>query len=402
VPSVALLTLHVWPSPRRAGFHHLAAAYARLGWDVLFMTVAISPLSRLRKDHRLAHLAEHPPNQLHRVPLPPAPGAPPTDPPSDPPPSLTAFVWRTPFHAANLRLGPLNALAGPLWRRYHRLPLGPVEPLLEKADLLILESTPGLLLHPRLQTLNPTARRVYRVSDDLSMLCNHPDVIAAEDCVAQQADLVSVPSRTLRDRFAHRPGVHVQLQPHGLATDLFDQSHDNPYLNADLQRFEKHAVWVGNCMFDRDALAAAADAAPSCAFHVIGPPDALGPLPDRPNILGRGEMPFPDTVPYLQHADLGLANRTTPPGAESLSDSLKITQYRYCRLPILLPRQLLPPAGDDTPPPPGCFPYTPGHPTTIAAAIRAALTAPRPPRPPIRSWTQLADDLAGPLSAPAT
>ena len=49
---VILVSGHYLGSKRRAGFHHLAQAYGSLGWDVTFVTAAISLLSRLRGDYR--------------------------------------------------------------------------------------------------------------------------------------------------------------------------------------------------------------------------------------------------------------------------------------------------------------------------------------------------------------
>lgn len=43
-PVAVFVTVHCWASPNRASFHHIAAAFHRAGWRVLFLTVSISPI----------------------------------------------------------------------------------------------------------------------------------------------------------------------------------------------------------------------------------------------------------------------------------------------------------------------------------------------------------------------
>jgi len=61
---VALISGHYLGSKRRAGFHHLASAYWNLGWDVTFVTAAISHLSRLKGDYRFAYPVREEANRL--------------------------------------------------------------------------------------------------------------------------------------------------------------------------------------------------------------------------------------------------------------------------------------------------------------------------------------------------
>ncbi len=53
---VVLITGHYWNSKRKAGFHWLADAFLRQGWEVVFFTAPPAPLSLLsviRRDYRL-------------------------------------------------------------------------------------------------------------------------------------------------------------------------------------------------------------------------------------------------------------------------------------------------------------------------------------------------------------
>lgn len=360
---VVLLSYHVYASKRRAGFHGLADAYHAAGWDVTFVTVALSGLSRLRGDFRLAFLKDHPANRVEPV-----------------HPRLSSYIWYTSWHPANLRLGLLNALSRPIFARYGEQPLGELEPVVAAADLVIFESTPGILLFDRCKRLAPKARFVYRVSDDLRYLKNHPLVIETEDRVAPAFDVVSVPCEYILRRFGHLPNARLHF--HGIRKPTFDTPCDSPYRKGSV-----NAVFVGNSFFDADFLARAARLMPEWRFHVFG---AIDELPSAENIIPYGECAFAETVPYIVHADVGLQNRTFRPGSESLTDSLKVIQYTYCRLPIVVPEFLR--CGRKN-----FFYYKPGDDASVRQALvdakamdRAAIS-----RDAIRSWEELAGELAG-------
>jgi 2-beta-glucuronyltransferase len=52
---VVLVTGHYLESKWKAGFHWLADAYWRAGWEVIFWTTAISWLSWLQRNYRMAY-----------------------------------------------------------------------------------------------------------------------------------------------------------------------------------------------------------------------------------------------------------------------------------------------------------------------------------------------------------
>ena len=49
---IVLITGHYYSSKRKAGFHFLAEAFAKDGYDVTFITTGLSLLSILKKDYR--------------------------------------------------------------------------------------------------------------------------------------------------------------------------------------------------------------------------------------------------------------------------------------------------------------------------------------------------------------
>ncbi len=356
---VVLVSVHYLESQRKAGFHWLTEAYWRQGWDVTFVTASLSWLSKLRRDHRFTYPVRQEANHLRQVRE-----------------RMASYVLFTPWHPANFRSSALNSLSGPLFRRYGRADIGALAGPVAEADLVIFESTPGLLLYRRFRELNPRARFVYRVSDDLRLLNNHPVVLDAERQIAPEFDLVSVPSGYMQGLF---PGLeNVRVDSHGLEKHLFDAPSADPY--GDHSR--PNAVFVGNSHFDYDFLERASRLTPGWTFHIIGP---IAGIPPLPNVVTYGEIPFAATIPFLQHADVGLQIRAYSSGAESLSDSLKVLQYSYCRLPVVAPDFLRSARAN-------VVHYRPGDDASVGAALSTALAMDRAAirRDDICSWDELA------------
>lgn len=311
---VILITGHYWNSKRRAGFHWLADALYRQGWEVVFLTAAISWLSVMRRDYRLEYPVLQEANQLREVYK-----------------HIWSYVWFTLWHPANLRLDIFNYLSHGLFRFYGQLSLGAVESKIQNADLFIFESTPALLLFDRFKQLNPHAPFIYRVSDDLRLLRNHPVVLETEQETLAQFDLVSVPSQHIYQLFTGLP--KLKLHFHGIKKDLFDRSYPNPYGSSETPNI----IFVGNSYFDYDFLEQASQLFPNWQFHIIGP---IPNLPQKPNIIAYGELPFETTIPYIKHADIALQTLAYRPGVQAFTDSLKVIQYTYCQLPIIAPAYL--------------------------------------------------------------
>ncbi len=307
---VLLLTSHYLESKAKAGFHWLADAFWRAGWDVTFCTTSLSWFSWLRGDARFQYPLRQEANRLRPIME-----------------RLTSYVWLTPWHPVNFHLASLNRLSRSWFARYGALPLPGLESTIAGADLLLFDSTHSLLLFDRCKLMNPRGRFVYRVSDNMALMNNHPVLLETEQRVAPGFDLISVPSPALHQRFAYLP--HVFLHKHALRKDLFDQAHANPFRGPG-----PHVLFVGRAFFDHDFLRRAVALFPEWTFHVIGP---IPPLASAPNLIAYGERPFLETVPFLRHADIGLQNLCYQPGAECFTDSLKMQQYTYCRLPIVAP-----------------------------------------------------------------
>jgi 2-beta-glucuronyltransferase len=308
--NVVLISGHYLGSKRRAGFHHLASAYWNLGWDVTFVTAAISTLSGLRGDFRFEYPVREEANRLVPVQE-----------------RLTSYVLMTRTHPGNLGHGVANRLARPYFARYARAPLGPLEDRLQEADLIVFEGTAALLLVERIRALAPGARLVYRASDDLRMLGVHPLIVEAEERAVPMFDLVSAPTQEVAD-VLRRYGS-VEVHPPAVDKKALDRSSESPYEAGEA------AIFAGvSPLFDYASLSMAAEVVPHVGFHVVGPPTR----PSPPNVSFHPELPFDELVPYLRHATFGLL--FFPAGYASLGQGNKVAQYSYCRLPIVAPSDL--------------------------------------------------------------
>ena len=359
---VVFVTSHYLTSDRKAGFHWLAQAMWRAGWHVTFFTESLSWLSILRRDERCKYRLVREAHRLRYVRE-----------------RMASYVWLTPFHPINLRAGLLNRLSSPVLRLYPRFSLGAAEPEIARADLFVFDSDHGLFLFDRFKELNPQARFVYRVSDDIRMMRHNPLLPAQEERIVPRFDLISAPSSRYQQRFPELSNIY--FHNHGLEKELFDRPHDNPYSTP-----SPNVIYVGKHYFDADFMMRAVRLFPTWLFHVFG---AVGELPAASNLTCYGARPFAALVPYLQHADMGLQNLTYRQGAEWFSDSLKIFQYTYCRLPIVATsymRQARPHISY----------YEPGDDESIRQALLAASRYDRTQisTADVLSWDDLASKLA--------
>jgi 2-beta-glucuronyltransferase len=360
---VVFVTSHYLRSDHKAGFHWLAESFWRRGWHATFFTESISWLSIVRRDERCKYPIVREAGRLLNVRE-----------------RLDSFIWLTPYHPINLRNAFVNRLAAPLLALYAHFPLGEAKPAIAAADCFVFDSDHGLFLFDRFKKINPRARFVYRVSDHIPMMRHHPLLPAQEERILRQFDLVSVPARFLKKRWEGVP--NVQWHPHGLQKSLFDQPHANPY-----QTPRPNVLYVGKHHFDADFVVRASTLFPDWSFHVIGD---IGVLPRAANLHCYAERPFAELVPYLQHADIGLQSLRYSPGAESFTDTLKMYQYTYCRLPIVAPTFLK----SDRP---HVFYYRPGNDGSIRQALSDAARFERSKisTAEVHSWDEIAGKLAG-------
>lgn len=359
---IALLSNHAWGTANKAGFHMLAASYAALGHEVTFVTTGLSIFSAVRRDARLK--TGRPLNRL-----------------VDEGGGVWSYLHFTALHPHTLVLRPLDRLSAPLVRRYGRYGLGEAATRVAAADVVFFESCSALCLVGLVRRMNPRAKLVYRASDVVTCMRSiHPEVEAVERETLPLFDLVSVPTPQMAGRFGG--AARVVVRPHGVDVSAFESAR-NPYPGG-----SRNAVFVGMSDLDVPFFEIAAERFPKATFNVVGP---FGADVHRPNVVYHGKLPFAETAGYIKFADVALGTRRTENGEvlRSLGTSLKMMQYRYCGLPIVVPESI-PMQWQD-----GCFPYVYDDADSVAGAIAGALSAGRDEsrRKDVASWKDVAKSI---------
>ncbi|SEL62715.1 2-beta-glucuronyltransferase [Pseudoxanthomonas sp. GM95] len=335
---IVMLTVHEATSARKVDFHFWSDVLARRGDQVEFVTIGMSPLTKLKRQGRQF---QGPFNAWKDV-----------------APRVRKFLWRPLFHPMSLGKAALDALTKPLFALYPQLLSRDLLDGISDADVFIVENGAGLCLVPTLARKFPKASFVYSVCDRIATLHYHPIILEAERAALPYFSLVRVPAEVM---VADYPTArNVQYIPHGLDKLAFDAPSASPYPAG-----TRNVVSVGDMLFDADAITTMAKAEPSVNFHLFGKQARLDEV--LPNVVTHGELPFATITPYIQHADAGIAPYRPAPNADYLSQSsMKMIQYTYCRLPIIAPDFAARSAHMAA--------YVPGSEDSIVAALRNALS----------------------------
>lgn len=310
--NVVFLTNHAYGTPNKAGFHHLAYAFWELGHKVTFATVGLSFFSVLRNDIRLK--TGRVKNQLLKE--------------KD---GFFSYLHFTPVHPHTLILPFLNRLFAPVVLKYADYSLGALNDPIKKADLIFYESGSAVCLVRKCKELAPSAKHVYRVSDIITIMRSlHPAMESMEQEIIGEFDLISIPTKNMYERFSGA-NPHVFFHPHGVSKEEIDRIQESPF-----QMGTQNCVFIGNAFLDHAFLRIAAQTFPHLLFHIIGP---IAKRVSLKNVLYYGRLPYLQTLAYLKFADVGLypliSQRTEI--LNTFGSSLKMQQYRYCMLPIVVP-----------------------------------------------------------------
>jgi 2-beta-glucuronyltransferase len=335
---IVMLTVHEATSARKVDFHFWTDVLSRRGDQVDFVTIGMSPLTRLKPQ---ARQFQGPFNTWTEV-----------------APRVRKYLWRPMFHPLSLGKAVIDALTRPLFALYPSLMSHNLLEGVSDVDVFIVENGAGLCLVPTLARKFPRARFIYSVCDRIATLNYHPIILEAERAAMPFFDLVRVPAEVM---VADYPEArNVQYIPHGLDKALFDEATVSPYPSG-----SRNVVSVGDMLFDAHAITCMAQAEPDVTFHLFGKKACLDVA--LPNVVTHGERPFAAITPYIQHAEAGIAPYRPAPNADYLSQSsMKMMQYTYSQLPIVAPAFA------------ACSGhmsgYQPGEADSIVAALRRALT----------------------------
>ena len=353
--------VHDYRTPRRGSIQALADALLRLGHAVSFISVRFSPISRAKGDHRLFLWDRA--NRVETV------------------NGIQCYLWRTPFHPFRTGLSALDNAAGLLFSAYAAWPNRFIDDELRAASHIIVESGLGIMLIRRARRLNPQARIIYRGSDALHTIGAPPALATELRRRADDVDAFCLLAEKMADDFVWA-AEKTYVVPLGINRDDFATIGPSPYGDG------LNAVTVGSMLFDRSFFELAAPRFPNVQFHLIG----TGERFDAPaNVHHYKEMPFKATLPYLKHADFGIAAYKPQANSGYLAQSsLKLMQYEYLGLPAVCPDYA---AGAS----PNRFGYVTGDEAGIVNAVRRALAHGRfAGADAVPSWEETAQRMLAP------
>jgi 2-beta-glucuronyltransferase len=364
---VIVSSVHDYRMARRGSVQAIADAFVRAGCETSFASVRFSPLSLLKGDPRRFLFGRA--NALEMC------------------DSIACYLWATPFHPFRTGASWADWAMAPLHDIYAALPSADLDRILREADVVIVESGLGIVLIPRIRRLNPEAMIIYRASDSLDTIGAHPCLQRRLEACADEVDHFCLLAAAMAPKFAFA-AERAFVVPQGIQAEDFASIGASPYTSG------RNGVCVGSMLFDAEYFVHAAAAFPNVMFHVIGP---RAPVAAADNVIVYKEMPFAETLPFVAHADFGIAPYRPAPGVEYLSESsLKLTQFAYLRKPAVCPHFAV---GQH----PHRFGYTPGDAQQIHAATAAALACRFEDfdRRPL-TWDQIVPRLLRPRDFPET
>jgi 2-beta-glucuronyltransferase len=360
------ISAHDFRSLRRASVHFIAAEMATR-CKTRFFSVGLSRLSQHRGDTRTSLASQA--NRLATY------------------HGVECYLWKTSWHPFNMRNARLGLVEAALFRAYRMMVPAIPRQWLREADIVFIESGISVVFIADIKRLNPRARIIYLASDEL-------DVIDAASTIKRdfkrhfdKIDTVRLPSQHMVPSMPHsRTSI---LVPHGVDRSIAATVYPDPYGG------RPSCVAVGSMLFDASFFKIAAAACPDLDFHIIGAGKAAAEL-QADNIIVHPEMAFAETLPYVQHAAFGVAAYRDDNSPRYLIDtSLKLRQFGLFSIPAVCPHFALGNAA-------GRFGYTPGDPSSIAAAIAAALDNQTPILDMSQSWSEVVDRVLKPGDYPDT
>ncbi len=361
-----VLSAHDYRTPRRASIHFIADELAQRG-QTRFFSLRYSLLSKWKRDARC--FLDQRANAVERH------------------NGVECFLWKVPLHPFNTRRRWLRPLENAMFRWYAAHPPPVLVEWIEQAQVIFFESGTAVVFVELARRLNPAARLIYRASDSLGDIDTAHYVERSFARVAAGMDAIALVSPAMADAVNSRHNVHHI--GHGIDPAIALLADPSPYGEG------LHAVAVGSMLFDPHAIATASRAFPQVTFHVIG--SGRGRMPEYgANVVVYGEMPHAQTLPYLKHANFGIAPYASAQLPAYLADSsLKLLQYDFFALPAICPHAIVGPYASR-------FGYTPGDGASLVAAIDGALVAPRVRTRQCLSWPETVDRLLEPERYPET
>ena len=336
-PCFLVLSAHDYRSPRKAGIHFVTSELAKRG-KTRFFSLRYSNLSRYTNDPRLSLDAESNTIGIHN--------------------GVECYLWKTLSHPFNTRRSWLRPAENLLYNWYSQGRNPVLRRWINEADVIVLESGVAPIFFDLIKQLNPQAKILYRASDSLEAINVAEYVSQTFARIAREINTIVLPSKALAETI---PSNHnLAYVPQGIDHAVAEKADPSPYGPG------IHAVSVGSMLFDPQFFVLASRRFPNIQFHVIGSGHPAHP-DYGPNVHLYGEMPFAQTLPYIKHAQLGIAPYSSVNLPAYLRDtSMKLIQYAFFGVPAICPHFI---AADYS----NRFGYELGNEESIAMAINRAL-----------------------------
>lgn len=364
-PKFLVISRHDYRSRRKASVHFIARELAKLG-TTRFFSSAFSLLSRLTQDQRLPLWSRA--NRVEHL------------------DGVDAYLWRTLAHPCEAP-GFLDGAMGRFFQSYVERAPATLRAWIAESDMVLLESGGPEIFFDLVRRHNPTCRIGYIGSDSLETIGSAHYVMKEFQRVASRFDAVYLPSKLLASAFP--PACKLHYVPHGVDAGMLQASGASPYKGG------VNIVSVGNMLFDPGFFEVAAPAFPDVNFHIIGAGKGARKLA-APNVTVYPETPFKDTLPYLKHADAGVAPYAGDKAPAYLKHtSMKLMQYGHIGLPAICPATV---AGEYR----ERFGYMPGSPESIAKAVKGALSLGRFDGSHFLNWAEVTQRILTPEDFPDT
>lgn len=312
---VLFLSTHAFlPTTRKASVHFVTEALAARGHEVDTVSVGFSALTKFKKPDLHAQLAGPQKNRFVETAL-----------------RRRAACYLPPLHPFSSRNAALNAVTGLFFPLYGNLLPPFLKEAIGAADVVAIESGTAIAFFDAVRRINPAARLLYFKRDRLDSVGASEYLQGLERRIWTQFDSVIVPSPRMAEQMP--PAARLSCVPQGIDKGMFDAALSSPYPAG-----SQNGVSVGNMLFDADAVRQMALSRPEISFHLFG---AGIPGEYPANVRLYGERPFGEIVPYIKFADFGIAPyRLTARELYLAESSLKLQQYSYCLLPVLVPELL--------------------------------------------------------------
>ena len=358
---VFLSAFQDYRTKKRASVQQVADGARNLGYDVWFVSTRYSRLSKRTGDSRL--FLDFVANSVEVV------------------NGINCLLWKTPLHPFASKNGLLNSIMGKLFSPYAAWPNKTFDNILKKADFVVVESSVAAIFIPRIKRLAPNSRLIYYATDRLDTVGTHPAVQRKLIENASSLHHIALRSPRMASDFGWAAD-RLYLAQFGIHSEDFVDIGPDPYHG------RQAVISVGSMLFDKRFFEDIPPLFPEIEFHVIGCGEGVS---GRDNLYVHDEMPFKETLPFVKHANVGVAPYRFAPGVEYLADSsLKLAQYELFGLPAICPNFAVGEVASRSG-------YVPGDVQSMRAAMVRALSmigkvVPRK----FPSWEEVADRILEP------